>query len=275
MGLLHVAFDMEASDQGESIERFRFLLEVADGFEAYDEFRKPDDSPGFGCTYGTLMPTGIIHEPRQMRRTVAAKAMQVLCDRAFRFEPAKGFQMAWLFVLPEVFEKLTWFLDDGDRRTHAYNLSDLDHGRFTTAVREFACRFIGSAWEFMPDRFGRFNRQEEMQIRTMFAAARPRFVSMLFRMNRLGMLIDIDKRWSDMGEPEMAVLRAAARRRSMGNEVYGEYLSRDEALYEGSRAAQVLIAIEACQRQLERKRRLADAEQKLHEAEAEIKETRQ
>jgi hypothetical protein len=275
MGLLHVAFDMEPSEQGDWIERYRFLFEVADGFEAYDELKRPDDYPTFGCTWGTLSPTGIISEPSQMRRTVAVKAMQVLCDRALRFEPTKGYQLAWRFTEPEIFEKLLWFFDDADRRTRGYNLSDRDDGRISKATREFMRAFIGNAWRFLPGAFGEFNRQDEERIRSMFAAARPRFVRMLFRMERLDLLVNIDKRWRDMGEPEMAVLRAVARLRSNGNATYGEYASLDEALSEGSKAAQVLITVQACQREADRQRGLSEAERGLREAQERLERARQ
>jgi hypothetical protein len=275
MGLLHVAFDMETSEPNDWIERYRFLLDVADGFEAYDELKKPDDYPTFGCTYGTLAPTGIINERRQMRRTVATKAMQVLCDRVLRFEPTKGYQLAWRFTQPEIFEKLLWFFDDADRRTHGYNLSDRDDGRISTATRAFVRALIGNAWRFLPNAFGdRFDRKDEESIRAMFDAARPRFVRMLFRMGKLDLLVNIDKRWRDMGAAEMSVLCAVAKLRSNTNAGYGEYESRDEALCEGSNAAKVLIAIEACRREEERKRVIAQAEREVREAQEKLKQAR-
>lgn len=274
MGLLHVAFDMEPDGRGDMIECFRFLLEVADGFAAYDELKKPEDYPTFGCSWGTLSPTGLIGEACQMRRTVATKAMQVLCVRALRFERTMSHHLTWRIFQPEIFEKLLWFFDDAERRAHGHNLSDQDEDRVHKAARVFVRELILGAWPFVPGRFGDPERPEDDRLSKMFAAARPRFVRMLFRMDMLELLVDNDKRWRDMGEAEMAVLGEAAKRRSSRNAAHGEYASRDEASCDGSRAAQILIVVEACRREEARRARIADAERRQRKAQLDLETAR-
>ena len=275
MGLLHVAFDMESHASGDAEERFLFLLDVADGYADYDWLKKPEDYPTFGCSYGRLEPTGLIGEAYQMRSTVARKAMQVLCDRALSFERVKGTQSTWLFLRPEVFGKLLWFLDDGDRRERGYNLSDRDHDRLDRAIGKFALELIGNAWPLRHDAFGAETLHELDRVSGMFQAARPRFVRMLFRMHALDRLVSRDKRWLDMGEAELRVLRDVARLRSHVSARTSEYESLDEALSDGAQAAQVLLGVEACRRHHERKRRIAEAERKQRQAEEELKNARQ
>lgn len=268
MGLLHVACDME-TQEGESLERFTLLLEVADGYQDRKGLTKPEDYPTFGVSWGTLAPIGPVSEPVQIRSAIAAKAMRVLRDRILKYEPTKQRYMPWLVVEPEGFAKLLWFFDDADRRLQGYNLAVCDDGRLNADVRTFAWALICSGWRFMPGAFGEFSHDDTGRLRDMFAAARPRFVRMLFRMGRLGSLIDVNKRWQDMGESEMDVLSAVALRRSSIAD-FGSYDGLGEALCEGSQAAQVLIAVEACLKEQARKRRIADAERTKREAEQEI-----
>jgi hypothetical protein len=246
-GLLHIGFNIETRHYRESNERVRFYLAIADGHSAiYPRNLQREDDPTSPHAK-EWSAFGYLNRP-SLRQEVAHKAFKTLCLTFFRQQDGI---CPWSNAVrdEETLQAiLNFFLQEPEFAINQKVLSNLDRNpdsRLNEIVREFLLCVVREGWLN-----GRDRGPETVEY---FRKARPRFVEILYRMDKLSFLLHKEFEPDDAC---LAALETIAMKqgygRPSGQAIYREPKSLEEACAFGSKAAQTLIVIRIMRRETER-----------------------
>ncbi|KKP31748.1 MAG: hypothetical protein A2360_03270 [Candidatus Staskawiczbacteria bacterium RIFOXYB1_FULL_32_11] len=218
-------------------ESVLFLMELADGWRSSSNFRIFDESFG--------------EERAKNRCKVAEKAFDVLCARFFGQEKDRDPMWWWMLGDQEVFEKTLWFLRTNNDRLCRCTLRNFhadSEKPQTRTIGKFLTIFAELGWEY-----GRYDfrglYQDEVVERLI--SARPKLVDILSATNSLHWLL----RQKKLDRATRQALKSLTFRYKLylpridgsWGEEYHVPKTLQEALYGGSREAEVLLLYKSLQ----------------------------
>lgn len=265
IGLLHVAFDVEAYG-AEYYDRLTFLLRVADGHAtpSFEWERSVARAKAPGFDWDTA------RRRIETAKPIVEKAYKVLCDRYFKHrcgEDGRDASSPLGDLSLEWFQALLWFFHDYDRWQGLWdrgrNLPKEGGGHHDGVTRRYVSCLIRECWEY-DRRPGDEHVSLDEGVKAAISEAGPKFVALLHDLGELHVLYS-GKRKVD--EPMIEALRRIAFTDRDGKQVHR---SAEEAV--GSYAGRSLLILEAKMRNDERLRRIAEAERRRREAERDLEE---
>jgi hypothetical protein len=234
-------------------ESVLFLMELADGWRSSNNFRIFDESSG--------------EERAKNRCKVAEKAFDVLCARFFGHEKDRDPMWWWMLGDQEVFEKTLWFLRVDDDRLCRCTLRNFHADSEKPQIRtigKFLTIFAELGWEY-----GRYDFRSlcKSVVVERLISARPKLVDILAATNNLHWLLRQKKpdRATHQALKSLAFQYKLYLPRIDGSwgEEYRVPETLQEALYGGSREAEVLLLCKSLQSQ---RRLFATARRKVARA---------
>lgn len=253
LSLLHCAFDVQCY-RDENEERFCFLLRAADGHAA------PTSYWPRGQVRGEAEMSWKDREKwLEVRKPIAEKAFQVLCDRYFKSlirDDHENQSLSYLTL--DMWKTLLWFFCDQERHLVGPNLPrETDTSHHAKVARGYARQFARQAWLYLARR----NDETEDD----FLSRCLPHMQLLHDLGELHFLHDEKHKC----EWDVALLRRFALFDKEGKQVY-----RDAEEAVNTYPGRILLVLEARMRETDRKRRVAEAERKQREAERELTEAR-
>lgn len=250
-GLLHVGFDIKIDKDGGFADRVIFYLQLADGH----------DSSSFveGDNQFSLSP--------KWRKQLAKKAFAVLAQRLFKFASDiqagdEGYRgLDWLKHDERLLPTVLWFLRASPFDS-AYNIGEFEDGNRShhrQLAREFALKLCKLAWGIEGRReFDRHSSGREFISR--LEAAQVDLLPTLLELHEIGML---RSPYCHLTDACKARLREVALKRSG---------TLEEAYFDGSKAAEVLILHNIRDREGARQAEIHQLERQSREAEQRLKQ---
>jgi len=260
--LLHFGFNIQISNSEEWRNRILFYMKYADGYEDFNEnfyFQERGTStyvPNYS-SFGERL--GI----EDVRKQVARKAFDVLCERIFKDRREDKFRLqSWFETVsdPVIFEAVLNFFnptEDGTPRNFPRN--ERDHKR--EIVRTFLFEFISIGWRGVHS-----DHEVSKEILTRFKAARPRFVEILCALRRPDYLLDVTSGFHRV-EPVDAESLAKLHEIAMNQKVPIPFEREnrkpktiEEAAASGSKSAIVYMVLKSREKEFERLRKISELE---------------
>ena len=278
-GLLHIGFMVRANTPDERDERILFYIACADSWHyGCSLHRKEDQDAHF---WFSLSPPERPVDMREMRRVVARKAFEVLCQNVLKNTTPASDYPSWCELVRDkaIMEKLFWFFRHIQNLGHSY---DAERDVYVRTAHRFVEDLAEFVWRFRY--FGKFAGEEDYAIQEQLRAMRPRIIEILWASGKLMRLLTKDP--YDLDEACFAKLEELAFRKEQwlptndkqGNwtETYRRPASLEEAHFAGSSAAIVLThrrIVAQEEKRFEKLRELSERRDELEREQATLQPT--
>ncbi|MDO8558888.1 MAG: hypothetical protein Q7R84_01005 [bacterium] len=274
--LLHIGFAVPV-DEGETVDRILWYLNMADKRKSYFNFRKNEDKD---LRFQRIIMGGKeINNFEDIRLLLVQKAFQALCQNFFKNTGKEHNNHWWLPMVldPQVLEKLFWFfrLDEDGRFFNRQHPEDHN----TLIVAEFirnVCEFI---WNY-EDSYSRWGVRFNDEIIEALRQARPNTITILFGLKELDFLFNLE-RHHGLNVGCMKRLKKLAMGFDLylpspdaSRDAYRKPLTIEEACFGGSQAARVLISLRVIQAEKGRFCDIRELESQRREVEERLKKVR-
>lgn len=271
--LLHFGFDIEAY-QEEEVERLCLYFDIADGHRSVGwgwDLPKEIDR-----RYDMNLRTVFGREVDgfgKIRRIIAEKAFHILCQRFFKNTSKEEDIPSWAYLVanPVVLQKIIWFFRlDGKSIVNLPHLSGNDK-HFAEIAEKFIYDICVMSWEcegFYSSGDWRSLKEDSLET---FRKFRPNMVDLLYGIEKLDVLIKLDKRFK-VDEACMKRLEELAMSEDLylpSEDSWGNSFKKprdlEEACCGGSQAARVLLILKSNQKVRGRLNKLQENAMKIKE----------
>jgi hypothetical protein len=255
LGILHCAPKVPCNTQEKLAQKYCTLLELADGYRALprETFLSREEQK-------YISDWNDIHE--QTRKELAQKAFWALGQTLFRdqnkqriffnFKDEPFAQEA--ISIPEIYQKLLWFMDDTERRTLGNNIPPRNHilaGKDTNhtiqLLVEFIKNFLEFAWEQITTNF--FMEKEPLPNQTFLPSSRPQLLKIFYLSGNLDWFTERDHHKKlcsiDMKQIKEMVLWANGRFLRDQSALMAQHATLEQALYAHANGAREYLILAA------------------------------